>query len=171
MQVVLTHFLAKHPGLGFRIDFHQHRGRADKQDHQVGHAEVHQEDVGGVPHVFCLEYHNGHHHVAHDSDPQDNETEHHRRDADVSREHRHLAPRAQIAQFLREIGAQERGRRAAVSVFRRGGRGNESSVIGRRCINRCCCLFVFFYTQNGFRLNNSTLIFIFSKSRIFKYHL
>jgi hypothetical protein len=81
--VVLTHLLAKDPDLGGRVDLDEHRGRAHEQHHQVGDAQVHEEDVGRVAHVLALEDDDRHHDVADDADAEDDDAEDHGGGADV----------------------------------------------------------------------------------------
>lgn len=80
---VLTHLFAKDPDLGGRVDLDEHRGRAHEQHHQVGDAQVHEEDVGRVAHVLALEDHHRHHDVADDADAEDHDAEDHGGGADV----------------------------------------------------------------------------------------
>lgn len=81
--VVLTHLFAKDPDLGGRVDLDEHRGRAHEQHHQVGHAQVHEEDVGRVAHVLALEDDDRHHDVADDADAEYDDAEDHGGGADV----------------------------------------------------------------------------------------
>ena len=39
------------------VDVDERRGHAHEQDQQVGHAQIHQEEVGGVLHVGVPEHH------------------------------------------------------------------------------------------------------------------
>ena len=85
MCAVLTHVFPEHPGLRLGVDLDEYGGRADEEDHEVGDAEVHQEDIGRVPHVLGLEYDERHHDVADDSDAEDEDAEEHGGGADVRR--------------------------------------------------------------------------------------
>lgn len=85
-KIILTHFSAKHPGFGLGVDLDQDGRRADQQHHQIGDAQVHQENVGAVAHILRLEYHNRHHHVTDDTQTHDNDTEHYGGRPDVAGE-------------------------------------------------------------------------------------
>lgn len=48
--------LAEWPDLRTGIDLDEDRGCAEEEDAEVGHAQVHQEDVRAVPHVLAAEH-------------------------------------------------------------------------------------------------------------------
>ena len=91
-HAVLTHLLSQDPRLWLGVDLNQNRRRTDQQHHQVRYAEVHQEDVGRIAHVFCLEDDDGHHDVPGHAYAHDHEAEDHGRDPDVPRDDGHLSP-------------------------------------------------------------------------------
>lgn len=53
---ILTHMLAERPDLRPGIDLYQHGRRADHEYAEIGDAQIHQEDVGAVPHVFAAQH-------------------------------------------------------------------------------------------------------------------
>lgn len=132
IHAVLTHLLSQDPGLRLGVDLHQYRRCANQQYHQVGDAQVHQEDVGRIPHVLRLEDHDGHHDVAGHTDAHDHETKDHGRDPDVPRDDGYLGPCAPVPQPLnpREVREEIPCRNGAVVVPRSP---NIGSRYGYRC--------------------------------------
>ena len=48
---------AKQPDLRTGIHLDENGRRTDQENAQIGHAQVHQEDVRAVPHIFATEHH------------------------------------------------------------------------------------------------------------------
>lgn len=94
VKILLTHLLSQHPRLWFGVDLHQYSRSADQEHHEVRDTEVHQEDVGGVPHVLGLHDDQGHHDVADHADAEDDDAEDYGGGADVRGEHGVLEVRA-----------------------------------------------------------------------------
>lgn len=56
----LTHLVSQDPSFRLCVHFDQNGWRADEQHEQVSDAQIGQENVCGVSHVLCLQYHDGH---------------------------------------------------------------------------------------------------------------
>ncbi|GIY31504.1 hypothetical protein CDAR_78341 [Caerostris darwini] len=82
-EKVLTHSLAQHPLFRHGVQFHQDGWHAHQENHQVRHAEVDEEEVGGVPELLGAPHHRRHQDVARRAQRQDDGAHGRRRDPDV----------------------------------------------------------------------------------------
>ena len=89
----LTHGVAEIPVL-LGVDVDERRWHTHEQHQQVGHAKVHQEQVGGVLHVRHPEYHDDHQQVTEHPDHEDQHVQQRGGDHDGQRRLRRHFPAA-----------------------------------------------------------------------------